>query len=836
MVSFPAIRFPAIARPRVSSLLEQALRPHPRLVLVEAPRGFGKTTAVFHWVQNRQDGPRPRWVSLWGTGGEDSVWERISQLVGADGTREGFVRAARSLPEGTIVVVDDYEYATSFEMDQALVEVLEQVPSLQLVVLTRRSTLLASPLATSRVGTSMLQANELLFTEGESEELARRLGASPLVEGHNLDAELLGWPLGTQAMLFSLRNERSWEQSEVALAGRLYEGAGDRLSRQVLTAVAKFPGVSVGHLSGALDIPERRIWSTLQDLAESGAVQGVSRSERRSGQVAPAVRGPLAERVAQTWDQQRLRALIASVAVSQMGEDPVSALELLLEAGRLEQAEELASQHLTQLLDASYRSLPALRAVPPESLCDYPMLLMVRVIVERADTSQPIAVVEELAAQLRQASIRLLAEESGSQRSVQSMLLAAERAVGNWDSAAALARDLLSRLTDMDPEETGVPPRRVEINYSVISLTGCLTGDFELAGQASTRGLDAARRSGDHWEEAHALGLLALSSALAGDMAQASEHLDSMDRLCGEEHIVFREYSWVDGEIARVLLAVEAGDLGAATDALAPILAEADRMEQWPLVLFAQATMTAVLQSRLEGAEILEQAWLEKPEYRVVSPYWASRLLAWAANTAIFNGRYEKARELVQSAASEKKDALLAVPSLRLLLLDGDCQEALKGSAEALENAPAGPARQQLLLLGAVAAQKTCDVQLAKEHWLQLETGLGSVSSSALLSLVPYEWLLENLPLVPEAGAVLERVRALSERDRMRHFQKLSAAELNVLRALRDGGTVAETAKALYLSANTVKFHLRSLYRKLGVSGRDEALFVARRIGLLNGS
>ena len=54
------------------------------------------------------------------------------------------------------------------------------------------------------------------------------------------------------------------------------------------------------------------------------------------------------------------------------------------------------------------------------------------------------------------------------------------------------------------------------------------------------------------------------------------------------------------------------------------------------------------------------------------------------------------------------------------------------------------------------------------------------------------------------------------------------------LRALREGGTVSETAEALYLSANTVKFHLRSLYRKLGVSSREEAVFIARRIGLLN--
>ena len=70
---------------------------------------------------------------------------------------------------------------------------------------------------------------------------------------------------------------------------------------------------------------------------------------------------------------------------------------------------------------------------------------------------------------------------------------------------------------------------------------------------------------------------------------------------------------------------------------------------------------------------------------------------------------------------------------------------------------------------------------------------------------MPYDWLLESLPLVPETGGAWESIETLPERNRMRHFQKLSAAEENVLRALREGGTVSETAEALYLSANTVR-------------------------------
>ena len=46
-------------------------------------------------------------------------------------------------------------------------------------------------------------------------------------------------------------------------------------------------------------------------------------------------------------------------------------------------------------------------------------------------------------------------------------------------------------------------------------------------------------------------------------------------------------------------------------------------------------------------------------------------------------------------------------------------------------------------------------------------------------------------------------------------------------------GERAPVAAELYLSANTVKTHLRHLYRKLGAHSRHEAVQRARAIGLL---
>lgn len=58
---------------------------------------------------------------------------------------------------------------------------------------------------------------------------------------------------------------------------------------------------------------------------------------------------------------------------------------------------------------------------------------------------------------------------------------------------------------------------------------------------------------------------------------------------------------------------------------------------------------------------------------------------------------------------------------------------------------------------------------------------------------------------------------------------KLTPREDELLRALGSGNTNAEIGRLLGVSPNTVKFHLRNLYSKLGVRNRAEA--VARHMG-----
>jgi LuxR family maltose regulon positive regulatory protein len=62
---------------------------------------------------------------------------------------------------------------------------------------------------------------------------------------------------------------------------------------------------------------------------------------------------------------------------------------------------------------------------------------------------------------------------------------------------------------------------------------------------------------------------------------------------------------------------------------------------------------------------------------------------------------------------------------------------------------------------------------------------------------------------------------------------ELSERELGVLRLLASDLTQREIGNELYLSLNTVKSHTRSIFRKLGVSGREQAVARARELELI---
>jgi DNA-binding NarL/FixJ family response regulator len=66
---------------------------------------------------------------------------------------------------------------------------------------------------------------------------------------------------------------------------------------------------------------------------------------------------------------------------------------------------------------------------------------------------------------------------------------------------------------------------------------------------------------------------------------------------------------------------------------------------------------------------------------------------------------------------------------------------------------------------------------------------------------------------------------------RAEHRCPLTPRELEILRAVAEGNTNARIGRQLWVTEQTVKFHLSNIYRKLGVSNRTEA----SRYALVNG-
>ncbi|MCJ0906711.1 LuxR C-terminal-related transcriptional regulator [Rhodococcus sp. ARC_M6] len=78
-----------------------------------------------------------------------------------------------------------------------------------------------------------------------------------------------------------------------------------------------------------------------------------------------------------------------------------------------------------------------------------------------------------------------------------------------------------------------------------------------------------------------------------------------------------------------------------------------------------------------------------------------------------------------------------------------------------------------------------------------------------------------------------ERVRSRLHPKELVSAPILTPGEYTVLRELATGDTTESIAETLFLSVNTIKTHLRGIYRKLDVSNRRDALKAARRGGLI---
>lgn len=83
-----------------------------------------------------------------------------------------------------------------------------------------------------------------------------------------------------------------------------------------------------------------------------------------------------------------------------------------------------------------------------------------------------------------------------------------------------------------------------------------------------------------------------------------------------------------------------------------------------------------------------------------------------------------------------------------------------------------------------------------------------------------------------EQYAPLDFMRGGDEPQANPLTDKLSPRELEVLQGLTQGKTNKEIARDLDIREPTVKLHMKTLYRKIGVSNRTQAAIIAKDAGL----
>ncbi|MBS1677048.1 MAG: AAA family ATPase [Actinobacteria bacterium] len=126
--------------------------------------------------------------------------------------------------------------------------------------------------------------------------------------------------------------------------------------------------------------------------------------------------------------------------------------------------------------------------------------------------------------------------------------------------------------------------------------------------------------------------------------------------------------------------------------------------------------------------------------------------------------------------------------------------------------------------------------------WYEIETRLSVARAAARLGdreaarrfLAEATGRLADLPDGDALARWIAEAEAATAGARARPGERLTPAELRVLRFLPTHRSFPQIAASLHLSPNTVKSHVRSIYGKFGVSSRQGAVEFARQAGLLD--
>ncbi|BFO16624.1 hypothetical protein SHKM778_30120 [Streptomyces sp. KM77-8] len=280
-------------------------------------------------------------------------------------------------------------------------------------------------------------------------------------------------------------------------------------------------------------------------------------------------------------------------------------------------------------------------------------------------------------------------------------------------------------------------------------------------------------------------------------------------------------------------VAIDRDELGQA-QALLDMSADAHPAMRDPVLAAGRALTTARLHlARGEPGSALKAV---EPQLAAaaVSPWARGQSALVAADAHLAEGRTDAAASLLRDVSDEQPAC--AVGAARVRLATGRAADAVRLLDRTHPERHAGPAvavRAALVRAQAadaagdgVAARRLVVRALAQARRERLRRPFREAGSwiRPHLGSASLHWLTTGW-LAPGTGASPQPPPPVVE--------ELSGREHDVLRRLALAMSTEEIAADLYVSVNTVKTHLKSVYRKLSVNRRNEAVRRARELGLL---
>jgi len=851
-VAVPALGGFVVARPDRVAVLDALVTQH-RVTLVVAPAGFGKSTLLASWTASTSGRP-VAWLALDGSDNDPvrlvhglahALAAAVPGAVGPTArTVDELLLTLDRAPAGLVVVVDDVHELDADVARQVLGRLVRYAPpGLRLVLAGRYDPPL--PLHRLRLAGELGEVRErvLAFDGAEVARLASSSGVA-LSEGEADELRGLtgGWPVAVRMSLMSLASDDD-PGARVRRMPALTVPVADYLVDEVLAGLpaplADF--VLRATVDDVMDpvLAERLVPGGARLLEECAArglflTRTVPLPTATSPDAVPP--GPVyrwhALFAAQCRvllgrrDPDLLAATHRAVAAHRRSADWVSAVRHASAAGDDTLAAELLHAHWADLLvEGDTALLRRLLAQLPTTLARDPGVLLAAAAADVQDGRGDLVAL----AHARRASQGAWTD---ADELVGRLLGPVLSAAGQVAPAVAWAAPALGS-PDVDPAT------RAFGLYLVGRVEAQVGDDHRRAREHLTEGATVALANG---LPAIAAGCRAEQSLLLADDGQLARADDEAEHVLdqGADAGWTRTSALASAHLARGLAAFWQDRLDDARTHLAAAVAGAGR--QRPEVAVRAAAVLALVclaEGDRAGFAQARAAVGEDPRWRAL-PSFADVLGVVDSVAHVRHGDLAAGLRAVHEVAVDVAHPLAVVWEAETERRAGD----LAGADRTLDRLVGVRTRAHV----EVSAALTRALVRAAEHddvaaHRSLEHALAVAAPDGLRR--PFADRADDLhPLLVEHlawGSAHEELAAglLASAPPVRTSRtadgawELTAREHEVLVRLRSTMTTTEIGAALFVSTNTVKTHQRSIYRKLGVAGRREAVRLAAARGLI---